>query len=147
VLLDPAFYADVGELGGLSAPVVRSLSMDQQHATAVLGYSFAGKLNGAAAALLDPGKLSWAQIAEVDLAARRSEVTMVPDNYAGLFSFSGWYELRDAEGGTCCQHFEADLVVHVPLLGPLAERAIAQNICENVKGTARLVESYAARHR
>ena len=79
---------------------------------------FSGQLNGAARRILDPAKLTWSQETDVDLASRRSEVRMVPDNYAGLLSFSGWYELDGLDKGHCNQHFEADLRIHVPVLGP-----------------------------
>jgi hypothetical protein len=145
--LDPAFYASLGELPGISAPEVRSLSSVPDGARAVLGYRFSGQLNGVARAILDPAKLTWSQITEVDLATHRSQVRMVPDNYAGLLSFSGWYDLRPSGIGTCCQHFEANLVVHVPLVGPLAERAIAGSIRQNIATTAALVERYVATRR
>ena len=61
----------------------------------------------------------------MDLATRRTQLEMAPDNYSGLFSFKGWYELRDEGEASSTQHFEGDLRVHLPLLGPLAERAIA----------------------
>ncbi len=146
--LDPAFYASLGELGGISPPEVRSLSAGPGRASMVIGYRFSGQLNGPARRILDPAKLTWSQVAEVELGKRRTNVTMLPDNYTGLLSFSGWYELRDeagagnGRGGCCCQHFEADLRVHLPLLGPLAERALAGSIRQNIAGTARLVEQY-----
>jgi hypothetical protein len=141
--LDPGFYASLGELAGISAPEMRSCSWPSpQRARIVLGYRFAGTLSGPARRLLDPRKLTWAQVAEVDLASRRTRVEMVPDNYSGLFSFSGWYELRDEAEGRSSQHFEGDLRVHLPLLGPLAERAIANGIRENLAATAHLVERY-----
>ncbi len=143
--VDPGFYAGLGELPGISAPEVRSCSRPSAgHVRMVLGYRFAGTLNGPARRLLDPGKLTWAQVTEVDLASRRTQVEMVPDNYSGLFSFSGWYELRDEGEGHCSQHFDGDLRVHLPLLGPLAERAIANGIRDNLAATARLVEQYVA---
>jgi len=140
---DPAFYRSLGELPGISAPAVLSFSEGPSHTTMVLGYRFAGELNSIARKLLDPGKLTWSQTTEVDLASRRTEVRMVPDHYAGLFSFDGWYELRATTEGRCCQHLEADLRVHLPLLGPLAERGIATAVRENLAATARLVERYA----
>ena len=143
--LDPDFYAGLGELPGISAPEVLSFSRPLPgHAHLVLGYRFAGTLNGPARRILDPGKLTWAQVSEVDLATRHTRVEMVPDHYAGLFSFRGWYELRDEGEGRSSQHFEGDLRAHVPLLGPLAERAIATGIRQNLAATAQLVERYVA---
>jgi len=145
--LDPAFYQSLGQLEGISAPELRSLETRAGHATTVVGYKFSGQLSGPAAAILDPAKLTWAQISEVDLAERRTEVRMVADNYANLLSFSGWYELLDDGEANCVQHFEADLVVHLPLLGPLAERAIGRSVRENIAQTAHLVERYIAQRR
>ncbi|HTW07363.1 MAG TPA: DUF2505 family protein [Acidimicrobiales bacterium] len=146
-LLDAAFYESLGQLEGISAPEVRSLSSENGRAHAVLGYRFAGELNGVARSVLDPAKLTWAQLTDVDLPARRTEIRMVPDNYAGLLSFAGWYELRPGEGGGTCQHLEAELRVNVPLLGALAERAIAGSIGENLAATAALVERFVAGQR
>jgi hypothetical protein len=159
--LDPGFYASLGELPGISAPEVRSLSRigpcpsnpadpvgadlgpaGAERARIVLGYRFSGTLNGPARRLLDPAKLTWSQVSEVDLVARRTAVELVPDNYAGLFSFTGWYELRAQDDARSSQHFEGDLRVHLPVLGPLAERAIAGSIRQNLAATAKLVERY-----
>jgi Protein of unknown function (DUF2505) len=142
--LDAAFYKSLGELPGISAPEVRMFSAGPERARIELGYRFAGELNGAAKAILDPGKLTWSQVTEVDLSNGRSEVQMVPDNYGKLFSFTGWYELRPTDDGHCSQHFEGDLVVRVPLLGPLAERALAGSVRDNIASTAHLIERYVA---
>jgi len=145
--LDPGFYASLVGLEGIEAPELRSLERSGDRATAVVGYRFSGELSGPAAAILSPAKLSWAQVSEVDLVAHRTEVTMVPDNYTNLLSFSGWYELRPAGKDRCVQHFEADLAVHVPLLGPLAERALANSVKKNLAGTAALLGRYVASKR
>jgi Protein of unknown function (DUF2505) len=142
--LDPGFYRSLGELSGISAPEVRSLSQSSGHARIELGYRFAGELNGPARRVLDPQKLTWSQVTDVDLATRRSEVQMVPDNYQGLLSFTGWYELRDVSQHECSQHFEGDLRIHLPVLGPLAERALGGSIRQNMAETAHLIERYAA---
>lgn len=141
--VDPDFYQSLGELGGISAPEVRSFSREAERVHMVLGYRFAGELNGPARRILDPSKLTWAQVTEVDLAVRRSDVRMVPDNYQGLLSFCAWYELRSVSEQSCCQHFEGDLRIRLPLLGPLAERVIGGSIRENLAETAHLVERYA----
>lgn len=140
--LDPGFYRSLGELSGISAPQVRSLSQSSGHARIELDYRFAGQLNGPAKKILDPQKLTWSQVTDVDLASRRSEVQMVPDNYKGLLSFTGWYELRDVSERECSQHFEGDLRIHLPVLGPLAERALGGSIRQNMAETAHLIESY-----
>jgi Protein of unknown function (DUF2505) len=142
--VDPAFYQSLGELGGISAPEVRSFSQTPDHVHLELGYRFTGQLNGPAKRLLDPEKITWSQVTEVDLANRRTEVRMVPDSYQGLLSFAAWYELRSEGEGKCTQHFEGDLRVRLPLLGPLAERAIGGSIRQNLAETAHLVERYVS---
>jgi hypothetical protein len=142
--LDAAFYASLGQLEGISAPELRSLEVDGDKARVVVGYRFSGQLNGPAAAILDPAKLTWEQVSDVDLATHRTRVRMVPANYASLLSFSGWYELREAGPGRSVQHFEADLRVNVPLLGRLAERALAGDVKKNLAGTAKLLEAFLA---
>jgi hypothetical protein len=144
--LDPDFYQSLGELPDISAPEVRSFSAGPETARIELGYRFVGELNGPAKMILDPEKLTWSQVTEVDLATRRSTVRMVPDNYGGLLSFQGWYELHDVGEHQCSQHFEADLRAHIPLLGPLAERAIAGSIRQNLADTAHLIERFVATH-
>jgi len=144
--LDADFYRSLGELPDISAPEVRSFSAGPGTARIELGYRFAGELNGPAKAILDPKKLTWSQVTEVDLATGRSTVRMVPDNYGSLLSFQGWYELHDVGDHQCCQHLVADLRVHIPLLGSLAERTIAGSIRQNLAGTAHLIERYVAAH-
>jgi hypothetical protein len=141
--LDPGFYATLGQLPGISAPEVRSCSRPSpESARLELGYRFAGTLSGPARRLLDPSKLTWTQVTEVDLSARRTRVEMVPDHYRDIFTFSGWYELRAEGPGHSSQHLEGDLRVRLPLLGPLAERAIASGIRQNLAATARLLERF-----
>ena len=106
--LDADFYRSLGELPDISAPEVRSFSAGPATARIELGYRFAGELNGPAKAILDPKKLTWSQVTEVDLATGRSTVKMVPDNYGSLLSFQGWYELHDVGDHQCCQHLVAD---------------------------------------
>jgi len=144
--LDPEFYRSLGELPDISAPEVRSFSAGPDSARIELGYRFAGELNGPAKAILDPKKLTWSQVTEVDLATRRSTIQMVPDNYGGLLTFQGWYELHAVGEHECCQHLVADLRVHIPLLGALAERAIAGSIRQNLADTAHLIERFVAAH-
>ena len=145
--LDPSFYRELGALEGISAPELRSLETNGGRARVVVGYRFAGRLSGPAAVILDPAKLTWVQVSDVDLDRHHTRVTMLADNYANLLSFSGWYELvSDAEGG-CRQHFEAELRVNIPLLGPLAERAIANSIRQNIAETATLMGRYVAARR
>ena len=139
----PGFYASLGALANISAPEVRSLDRDGDHVHLVLAYRFAGTISGPARRILDPAKIAWRQEAEVDLSARRTQVRMVPENYAQLLSFSGWYQLDEDGPQRCTQHFEADLRVNVPLVGAVAERAIASGVRENLAATARLVEEYA----
>src|SRR5487761_1081965 len=134
---DPAFYATLGVLPNISVPEVRSYVVEDGHVRLLLGYHFAGNLSGPARRILDPAKISWSQQSDADLAARRTEVSMVPDNYQSLFSFNGWYRLDKDGPQRCVQHFQADLRVHIPLLGPLAERAIASGLRENLAATAR----------
>jgi hypothetical protein len=147
VFVDPAFYSELGALASISAPTVVSFSKSKHRARLVLGYRFSGQLSGPAGRLLDTKKLTWAQETDVDLSLRRTQVRMVPDNYKSLFSFEGWYELRDIDEGNCTQHLEADLIVHLPVLGPLAERAIAMSVRQNLAETAHLVERYGKRAR
>ena len=145
--LDPSFYRELGALEGISAPELRTLETNGRRARVVVGYKFAGRLNGPAAVILDPAKLTWAQVSDVDLDRRSTQVTMLADNYAGLLSFSGWYELVANGEAACYQHFEADLRVNIPLLGPLAERAIAGSIRQNLAETATLMGRYVAARR
>jgi hypothetical protein len=144
VFADPAFYQTLGSLPSISAPAVLSFSLGHGRAKLILSYHFTGRLSGPARRLLDTSKLTWTQETEIDLSSRRTEVRMVPDHYEGLFSFQGWYALREGGPTRCTQHLEADLTVHLPLLGPLAERAIAVGVRQNLAETARLVERYSA---
>ena len=141
---DPAFYRSLSELSGISAPEVRSFSRTGDQVHLVIGYRFVGQLNGPARRLLDPDKITWSQVTDADLSTGRSEVRMVPDNYQGLLSFSAWYELRSEGEHKSSQHFEGDLRVRLPILGPLAERAIGGSIRQNVAETAHLVERFVA---
>jgi hypothetical protein len=144
--VDPDFYQSLSDLAGISAPQVLSFSKTGDRVHLELGYRFVGQLNGPAKRLLDPEKITWSQVTDVDLTTRRTEVRMVPDNYQSLLSFDAWYELHSEGEAACSQHFEGDLRVRLPLLGPLAERAIGGSIRQNVAETAHLVERYVGAH-
>lgn len=141
-LADPAFYATLGALPNISAPEVRSFHAGDGQVRMVLGYHFSGTISGPARRVLDPAKIAWEQRSVTVEALRRTEVTMVPANYASLLSFSGWYRLDPVDGAHCNQHFEAELKVNLPLLGSLAEKAIASGARENLTATARLIEQF-----
>jgi hypothetical protein len=141
-LVDPGFYAALGSLPNISAPEVRRWERSPGHVHLVLGYRFAGELNGPARRILDPAKLSWSQEADVDLAARRTEVLMVPDTYRSLLSFAASYTIEQDGPDRCRQRLAGDLRVNLPLLGPVAERAIAGGVRDNLAATARLIEKH-----
>jgi hypothetical protein len=145
--VDASFYASLGSLPGIAAPELRSLEHDGERAHLVVGYRFSGRLNGPARRILDPQQLSWALVSDVDLASRRTHVSMVPDHYGQLLSFSGWYELFGTDDGQCSQHLEAELAVHVPVLGAPAERALARSVRDNLASTASLVERWLRQSR
>ena len=94
--------------------------------------------------ILDPEKITWSQVTDVDLSTRRSEVRMVPDNYQSLLIFSAWYELRSEGEAHVLPALRRRPPIRLPLLGPLAERAIGGSIRQNIAETARLVERYVS---
>ncbi len=144
--LDPAFYASLGELPGISAPEMRSSSRPSPgQARVVLGYRFAGDLNGPARRLLDPAKLTWAQVTEVDLASRRTEVGMVPGQLLRPVQLQRVVRTARRRGGTDQPAFRRATSGSTCRCsarwrsGP-SPRGIRQNIAD----TARLVERYVA---
>jgi hypothetical protein len=141
-LIEPGFYVALGAMPNISAPIIREEHREAARVELLLAYRFTGTISGPARRILDPAKLSWTQRATVDLERRRTAIAMTPDHYPNLLSFTGWYELRDDGPDATVQHLEADLRVAIPLVGAVAERAIATGIRQHLGEEAHILERY-----
>ena len=119
-LLDPAFTGAVLLSEERDGPVLRRS----------MRYAFTGALSAAVTAVVDPGKLTWVDVSEHDLAAHRSRHHIVPDHYASRLTCE--YETAmHAAGEHTTRVIVGALRVHMPLVGGRVERAIVSGLVEH----------------
>jgi hypothetical protein len=139
---DPTFYASLGAIPNIGAPVV--LARDERDGIVHLRiqYRFTGDLPGPARRVLNPAKLTWVDHSAVDLDAGRIDFHIVPDHYPDRLEFAGTTTFVADGAARCRQHVAGDLRVHYPVVGRVVERAILSGIREHLTHEARVVERF-----
>jgi hypothetical protein len=130
-VLDPAYLARLAELPNLGRPEL----LDQQHrgelVTQRVRYAFVGDLNSAVRKVVDPDRLTWVEVSNVDVARQTTSFTIEPDHYASMLTASGRIHITpDGDSGSL-RLAEGDLRVRVPLVGGKVERAIVSGLQEH----------------
>lgn len=124
VLSDPSFYRDL-ELPDLSRPEVVEHSTSAGAARVLLRYEYTGQLDPMALRLLGGDRLIWTQ--ELVLTEGGGTLRFLaeakPDVLHGEASFS-----LEADGPGSVRHLTGELVVALPIVGPMAERRIVPGI-------------------
>ena len=108
-------------------------------------YRFVGHLPSAAAAVLDPKKLTWVEESTHNLVDHTVTWRLVPDHYADRFRANGTSALR-ADGNVTVRQTRGDLVVKTPFVGRLVERALVSGLKEHLDAEAPRVAAWVAAH-
>jgi hypothetical protein len=144
---EPALYDLIAEVSSLGRPEVLSRSVegdgDGERVVLEVRYRFAGRLNGAARRALDPAKLTWVERSTHDVAARRLEFRLVPDNYGDRFRASGRAAVTGADGAAV-RTVEGSLKVTAPIVGGAVERAIVSGLRDHLAAEVGAVERFLA---
>lgn len=133
--LDPAFIAAMGNLPKLGSPELLEDSRDGATVRRRVRYRFAGDLNSAVRAVIDPERLTWVEESVVDVADRRTRWKIVPDHYGDRLSSSGEFLIEpDGEGGGTAgsrRVARGEVKVHMFLVGSKVEAAIVSGMKEH----------------
>ena len=142
-LIDPGFVERMSGLPRLGHPTLLDRAEAAGRVTTRIRYAFVGDLNAAVRRVVDPARLTWIEEAVTDLAALRTTVVIIPDNYANLLRCSGVATLRPDAGGAE-RTLEGELKVSVPLVGGKVEGAILSGMEEHAAALVPVVSAWAA---
>jgi hypothetical protein len=139
---DPRLYESMGSMPSLGPPSVLDCSEKGGVTSMRIRYRFEGQLSRAARAVLDPQKMTWVVELEVDAQKYHVAFRMLPDHYADRMKCSGEYRF-EAKGDTTEQVMQGEMVVSVPLVAGVVERAIMIGFREHMNEQAKVVERFA----
>jgi hypothetical protein len=139
---DPRLYESMGSMPSLGPPSVLDCSEKAGVTSMRIRYRFEGQLSRAARAVLDPEKMTWVVELEVDAQKYHVAFRMLPDHYADRMKCSGEYRFEE-KGDTTEQIMEGEMVVSVPLVAGVVERAIMIGFREHMNEQAKVVDRFA----
>ena len=87
--LDPAFLESMGSLPKLGAPQLLSEERTEGEVRRRIRFHFAGDLNSAVRAVVDPARLTWVEESTTFLPDLRTTWTIRPDHYADKLAGHG----------------------------------------------------------
>jgi Protein of unknown function (DUF2505) len=144
-LQDPAYYQQLGTLGGASVRPPELLSAS--HEGSVVGlevrYAFAGEISGPVAMAVDVEKLTWVIHTRLNVNDGTASLDVVPDHYADLLTCEATASFRE-DGHRTIESLSGELVVKVPLFGSTIEGAIVQGLEAHVDMEARALSAFCS---
>lgn len=141
--LDADLLARLAGLPSLGRPELLDQHEDGHLVRQRVRYRFTGRLSPAAAAIVDPDRLTWVQEAVHDRRAHRTEISVRPDHYADRLRCEGTIELHPLAGGSL-RVTEGDLDVRAPLMAARVERAIVAGLTDHAHAEVEIVERWLA---
>lgn len=127
-VLDPAYLERLASLPKLGKPEL--LSQERRGDTVVqrVRYAFAGELSGAVRKVVDPERLTWVEVSEVDFASNTTHFDIEPDHYGSMLTGSGVITITADGNGGSLRTAKGEVKVRVPLVGGKVERAIVSGL-------------------
>ena len=129
--LDPAFLDAMGLLPKLGGPQLLSDERAGETVRRRIRFRFAGDLNSAVRAVVDPDRLTWVEDSTVRLADRHTTWTIQPDHYADKLEGSGESRIEAIDDATCRRTTTGEVKVKVFLVGSRVEAAIVSGMEEH----------------
>ncbi len=106
-------------------------------------YRFRGRLNAAAARVVDPARLSWVEVSTLDRRSHTIDLRVEPDSYADKLRFTGSILLRP-QGDTTSRGLDGEVKVKVPLVGGKVEGAVVSGLREHAAVEEAVFATFAA---
>jgi hypothetical protein len=143
--IESELYELIGEVSSRARPELLARTVDDVGKVLLqIRYRFAGGLNSAARAVLDPEKLSWVEHSIHEVARRHVEYRLVPDNYADRFRVAATCTTRRGPSGGAIRTVEGRLRVKAPLVARAVENAIVSGLREHLASETTAVERFLA---
>jgi hypothetical protein len=141
VLYSPPLLERLATLPKLGGATLLSEQRDGARITRRVRYRFTAELNAAVTAVVDPDKLTWVEESVHDTTTHRTTWGIVPDHYPGRMTCQGTFQLL-ADGSGTRRLTQAELKVHVPIVGGRVERAIVSGLEEHAVDEEQAVNAY-----
>ena len=129
--LDPAFLQSMGALPKLGAPELLDEEREGEVVRRRIRFHFAGDLNSAVRAVVDPAKLSWIEESTTLLPERRTTWVIRPDHYADKLASHGESVLEPLTDAASRRTTTGEVKVKVFLVGGKVESAIISGMEEH----------------
>jgi hypothetical protein len=139
---EPGWYEAVAAAAPTWAPELLEVQDADGHLVSRARYRFRGQLNGAARRVLDPSRLSWVQVADLDRARHHVEVQVIPDSYADRLRCHLVVDLVEEGPAQTLRRFSGEVHVKAPLVGGQVERAIVSGLGDHVRYEAEVFARY-----
>lgn len=142
-LADPGFHLGLA-LPDLSLPELLEQRDEGDVTVLRLRYRYTGELDSRARRLLGGHVLRWVQELRVDRGAAGGALHMAAETMpAGLHARAEFGVAPGAHGGAV-RSLQGDLVVGVPVIGPMAERRIVPGVLARLDVEARALDAASA---
>ena len=143
-VLEPAYLEHLATLPKLGSPEL--LSQDRRNGNVVqrVRYAFVGELNSAVRKVVDPDRLTWVEMSEVDVSAFTTRFEIEPDHYSSMLNASGVIRIVDDGSGGSVRTASGDVNVRMPLVGGKVERAIVSGLEEHSAGEEAALRAWLA---
>lgn len=129
--LDPAFLETMGGLPKLGRPELLAQEEEGDIVRRRIRFHFAGELNSAVRAVVDPAKLSWVEESATHLRECRTTWTIHPDHYGDKLASQGESRLEPVGEGASRRTTTGEVKVKVFLVGGKVEAAIVSGMEEH----------------
>ena len=129
--LDPAFLQSMGALPKLGAPELLDEEREGEVVRRRIRFHFAGDLNSAVRAVVDPAKLSWIEESTTHLPERRTTWVIRPDHYADKLVSHGESVLEPLSDAASRRTTTGEVKVKVFFVGGKVESAIISGMEEH----------------
>ena len=127
---DADLAAALGPLTPLSAGELLEHRRELDKVVVRVRYAYRGDLPSGASAIVEPAKLTWVQVTELDLVQRRALVVLQPDHYGDRLRARAVERFEPAPLGGTNRTVEGELKVKLLVVGRAVERALVSGLQE-----------------
>ncbi len=128
--LDEKFLTAMANLPGLGEPELLETVEGDEVTERRIRYRFAGDLNSAVRAVVDPARLTWVEESRTHRGDRLTEWVIHPDHYADKLKGRGEFRITPTSAG-CRRVATGEVKVNVFLVGGKVEGAIVSGMREH----------------
>jgi hypothetical protein len=139
LLLDPDFHTSL-ELPDVALPAVLASTREGDGGELRLRYEYVGHLDPIARRMLGSRELTWIQDLRLDPTATSGTLSFAADGDPDRLHGDGHVTI-DATPSGCRRRIAGELVVRVPLVGPIAERKLVPGIVRRLDLEAEAVRA------